>query len=132
MKKLIIFIILIATYSSLAQSNKYILKTNSIIDLSEYKQSDYFFDITKLVKEDSSKLVMNSIHLFELNKFLNEYKIKSLRKFIRRLPDELQTLKTNNGIELPIEELQRTFIIEIETALSDIKLNSLKENHPLI
>lgn len=132
MKKLIIFIILIATHSSLAQSNKYILKTNSIIDLSEYKQSDYFFDITKLVKEDSSKLVMNSIHLFELNKFLNEYKIKSLRKFIRRLPDELQTLKTNNGIELPIEELQRTFIIEIETALSDIELNSLKENHPLI
>lgn len=49
MKKLIIFIILIATHSSLAQSNKYILKTNSIIDLSEYKQSDYFFDITKLV-----------------------------------------------------------------------------------
>lgn len=70
---------------------------------------------------------MNSIHLFELNKFLNEYKIKSLRKFIRRLPDELQTLKTNNGIELPIEELQRTFIIEIETALSDIELNSLKK-----
>lgn len=132
MKKLIIFIIIIAAYSSLAQNNKYILKTNNIIDLTEYKQSDYFFDIPKILNEDSSKLIANSSDIFELNKFIKEHKIKSLRKFIRRLPDELQILRTINGIEFPIEELQRTFIIEVETALSDIKLNSLRENHLLI
>ncbi len=132
MKKLIIFIIIIAAYSSLAQNNKYILKTNSIIDLTEYKQSDYFFDITKLINEDSSKLLMNSIHLFELNKFLNEYKIKSLRKFIRRLPDDLQTIKTDNGIELPLAELQRTFIIETESVLNETELQAIKETSTLI
>ncbi|BDQ01667.1 S8 family serine peptidase [Ignavibacterium sp.] len=132
MKKLILFIIIIATYSSLAQNNKYILRTNNIIDLTEYKQSDYFFDITKLVNEDSSKLLTNSIHLFELNKFLKEYRIKSLRKFIRRLPDDLQTLKTDNGTELPLTELQRTFIIETESVLNETELQALKENSTII
>ncbi len=132
MKKLIIFIIIIATYSSLAQNNKYILKTNNIIDLTEYKQSDYFFDITKIIDKDTSKLLINSIHLFELNKFLKEYKIKSLRKFVRKLPDDLQTIKTVNGTEFPLAELQRTFIIETESALNETDLQALKESSTLI
>ncbi|MBM3292692.1 hypothetical protein FJY84_08450 [Candidatus Bathyarchaeota archaeon] len=132
MKKLIIFIILIATYSSLAQSNKYILKTNSIIDLSEYKQSDYFFDISKIIDKDTSKLLMNSIHLFELNKLLKEYKIKSLRKFIRKLPDDLQNIKTVNGTAFPLAELQRTFIIETESELNETDLQAIKESSTLI
>jgi parallel beta-helix repeat protein len=93
--------------------------------MSEFKKLSGFYDIDKIKSLGKDEINSKSARFRELKNFLEDLNATTIRKLMRRLPDNIRTLRTRRGIDVLIENFQRLFVVELPSELREIGKSEL-------
>jgi hypothetical protein len=127
-------VIMLVTQRLDAQSKYlYVIAIDSAIaELSAFKQPTGFYDIERLKSVNKPDLDEKSERFQNLKLLLDEIESISIRTFIRRLPDGIRTLHTRRGTEESVEHLQRQYIIEVQSPITEPQKSRLLDKYKRI
>lgn len=100
----------------------YIVAVDSAIaELAAFKQPSGFYDISRLSSINKPDFETKSERFRNLKLLLDEIGANSIRKLIRRLPDDVRTLRTRRGTDESIEHLQQQYVVEVSFPITEVQ-----------
>ncbi|MGK9368715.1 hypothetical protein ACSSWA_07425 [Melioribacter sp. Ez-97] len=114
------------TISLNAQSKKetYIVELDTSVNLKSYTLSDGYLDHFNLINSKNVKDKKSDKRLVAVAEFFEKIKPLSIRKFIRRLPEDVTYLTTATGKKFNVEGYQKLLVIETDTKIDVNTLNN--------
>jgi hypothetical protein len=106
--------ILAVTISLNAQSKRetYIIEMDTLINLKNFELSDGYLNSSDLINYNKVNANNRNKKLTEIAEFLEDIKPITVRRFIRRLPEDVKFLKTATGLKFNVEGYQKLLVVE--------------------
>lgn len=129
--KLLFLFVIIFSISSNAQGQRetYVVELDSVVNLKKFILSNGYLDNASLINSVNDATEKSNKKLQDVAKFFEKIKPLSIRKFIRRLPEDVTYLTTASGKKFNIEGFQKLLVVETDTKIDANTLNDeLKTN----
>lgn len=129
--KNLFLLVIIFSISSNAQIKRevYVVELDTVISFKKFTQSDGYLNHSGLINSINNPEGKSNKRLLDVAKFFEKIKPLSIRKFIRRLPEDITYLTTASGKEFNVEGYQKLLVVEMDTKIDVNTLNNeLKTN----
>lgn len=107
--KNLFLLVIIISISSNAQSKReaYVVELDTVINLKKFTSSNGYLDHSRLINSMNAPDEKGNKRLIDIAKFFEKIKPLSIRKFIRRLPEDITYLTAESGKKFNIEGYQK-------------------------
>ncbi|MFZ5948434.1 MAG: S8 family serine peptidase [Stygiobacter sp.] len=108
----------------LKKRETYVVELDSMVSFKKFTLFNGYLDNTSLINSINDATEKSNKKLLDVAKFFEKIKPLSIRKYIRRLPEDVAYLTTTSGKKFNVEGFQKLLVVE---TFSKIDVNTLND-----